>query len=235
VVLDVGGAAGVHAYPLAAAGYRVHLLDPEPLHVEQARAAGRAPGVAPLASAEVGDARRLPQPAGSADAVLLLGPLYHLTERADRRQALGEARRVLRPGGLVVAAAISRYASLLDGLRQRYLDDPAFERIVAQDLRDGQHRNPTGRPAYFTTAFFHHPEELRAEVAAAGLVVEDLVAVEGPAWLVADVDAWWDDPARRERLLQAVRAVEREPTLLGMSAHLLALGRAPNRPPAGQT
>src|SRR5437868_5547505 len=84
VVLDVGGGAGAYAYWLAGLGYTVHLVDAMPLHVEQAEQAAREHPLSPLASIRVGDARRLDQPTGSADAVLLLGPLYHLTDRADR-------------------------------------------------------------------------------------------------------------------------------------------------------
>jgi len=53
----------------------------------------------PLASAEVGDARHLPHGDATADAVLLLAPLYHLVEREDRLACLREIQRVLRPGG----------------------------------------------------------------------------------------------------------------------------------------
>ena len=65
---------------------------------------------------------------------------------------------MLRPGGVLTAAAISRFASMMDGLLRGSLDDPAFEAIVERDLRDGQHRNPTGRPEWFTTAYFHRIE-----------------------------------------------------------------------------
>lgn len=225
IVVDVGGGPGRYAAWLAARGYRVHLVDPVPLHVEQARAAATDRPGATLASAEVGDARSLHLPDASADAVLLLGPLYHLPERGDRLQALAEARRVCRRGGVVIVAAISRFASTLDGLRAGYLADPAFAAVAAADRRDGRHRNPTGDPAYFTTAYFHRPEELAAECAAAGLVHEATLAVEGAAWLLADLDARLADETRRTVLLTALAALEAEPTLHGVSAHLLAVAR----------
>jgi ubiquinone/menaquinone biosynthesis C-methylase UbiE len=225
VVLDVGGAAGVYALPLAARGYEVHLVDPMARHVEQALRGSAQQPETPLASATVGDARRIEWPDASVDAVLLLGPLYHLTDRPDRIQALREARRVLRPDGVVAAAAISRFASTCDGLLRGYLDDPAFEAIVERDLRDGQHRNPTGRPEWFTTAYFHLPEELPGEVAEAGLSLQALLAIEGPAWMLPDIQQRLADPAGRERVLRAIRRVETEPSLLGASSHLLAVGR----------
>jgi SAM-dependent methyltransferase len=222
VVLDVGGGPGRYAAWLAGRGYEVHLLDPVSLHVEQARAgaAGR------LASARVGDARDLPFADATADVVLLLGPLYHLLERADRLAALAEARRVLRRGGCLFAAAVSRFASLLDGLYSGLLADAEYVRIVERDLAEGQHRNPTTRD-YFTTAFFHHPDELAAEVVAAGFTGVELLGVEGPAWPLPDFERWWADPAERERILWAARAVEREPSLLGFSAHIMAVARTP--------
>jgi ubiquinone/menaquinone biosynthesis C-methylase UbiE len=223
-VLDVGGGTGIHASWLSQDGYRVHLVDPVPLHVEQAerRAAGRPNQSFTVA---LGDARRLAERDGSQDAVLLLGPLYHLTERAERLTALTEARRVLRPGGLAFAVGISRYASLLDGLRSGWLGDPEFRRIVERDLRDGQHRNPSPdrHPEWFTTTFFHHPDELAEELVAAGFTIEALLGVEGPGWLLR---GRWADAASREHLLYAARAVEHERSLLGVSPHILAVGRA---------
>lgn len=230
VVLDVGGAAGVYALPLAAEGYEVHLVDPVALHVRQALEASARQPAAPLASAAVGDARRLGWPDARVDAALLLGPLYHLTERGDRLRALAEARRVLRPGGTLVAAAISRFGSTMDGLLRGYLDEPGFEAIVEGALRDGQHRNPAGRPEWFTTAYFHLPEELGREVTEAGLRLEAVLAVEGPAWMLPDIEERLADPDRRERVLAAIRRVETEPSLLGASAHLLAVAAADGGP-----
>ena len=227
-VLDVGGGPGVYAVHLARAGYAVHLVDPVELHVTQAlEASARAPDT-PLAGATVGDARALEAPDGGADAVLLLGPLYHLVERADRLQALREARRVLRPGGVLLAAAISRFASTIDGLAKEALADPLFETMIDGDLRDGIHVNPdpTGRPNWFTTAYFHRPEELGAEVAEAGFALEALVAVESVGTHLPDAAAWLGDAVLRERLMRAITRVEEEPALLGASPHLLAVGRA---------
>jgi len=224
-VLDVGGGAGAYALPLARDDYSVHLIDPIPLHVEQAKSRSLGQPEAPLAGAEVGDARSLSQMDASADAVLLLGPLYHLTARDDRLQALREARRVVRPGGVVLAAAISRFASTIDGLFNGFLADEEFEAIVERDLRDGQHRNPGERPGWFTTAYFHRPAELREEAEGAGLLVDGLFGIEGPAWTIPDLGAWLENPARRTKLVDAVRRVEAEPELLGASAHLLLIGR----------
>jgi ubiquinone/menaquinone biosynthesis C-methylase UbiE len=227
VVLDVGGGSGVYACWLAARGYTVHLVDAVPLHVEQARAASARQPDHPIATLAVGDARRLGHADRSADAVLLLGPLYHLTERADRLAALGEARRVLRPGGVLCAAAVGRFASLFDALFEELHRDPAFVAMVERDLREGQHRNPTGRPEYFTTAVFHRADELEAEVRDAGFAAVEVVGIQGPGGFLPDFARRWADPASREYILWAARVLEREPTLMGVSDHLLAIARNP--------
>jgi 2-polyprenyl-3-methyl-5-hydroxy-6-metoxy-1,4-benzoquinol methylase len=218
-VLDVGGGPGVYSEWLARQGYEVRLVDPVRLHVEQASARA-----ADAFVAVEGDARRLDEATDSYDVVLLLGPLYHLTARAERTAALAEARRVLRPRGLLAAAAISRFASLLDGLLSGHLRDPEGWAVVQRDLADGQHRSPAERPALFTTAYFHRPEELREEVVEAGLELEAVFGVEGPGWLRAEQ---LDDELVRDDVLRVARAVEQEWTVIGTSAHLLAVARKP--------
>jgi len=222
-ILDIGGGPGGHACWLAARGYMVHLIDITPLHVEMARHASTRQPDSPLTSAELGDARALSWDAETVDAVVLFGPLYHLTDRADRVQALREARRVLRPGGILLAVAISRFASALDGLCRGYLRDPQFAEIVHRDLTDGQHRNPSGRPEYFMDTFFHHPNELRTEVVEAGFSAATVYGVEGPGWLLPDFDTWWDNRDHRDRLLQLAHVLEAEPSILGVSAHLMVV------------
>jgi len=223
-VVDVGGAAGAYSAWLAERGYEVQLVDAAPRLVEEAKR--RSARLAkPIASLTVGDARRLPRDDGSADAVLVMGPLYHLTAAADRLEALREAARVLVRGGVVVAAAVSRYASALDGLARNLTADPRFVEIRNRDLVDGQHRNPTERIDYFTTAYFHRPEDLRVELESAGFTDARVLGVEGPGWTVPDFDARWEDPTLRRELLEVAARLEAEPSILGASAHLLGIGR----------
>ncbi|GHJ44520.1 hypothetical protein Cs7R123_18620 [Catellatospora sp. TT07R-123] len=219
-ILDVGGATGGYAGPLARHGHRVHVVDPMPEH---AAAAAALPGV----TAAVGDARALAEPDAAYDAVLLFGPLYHLVERGDRLAAWREAARAVRPGGLVVAATVSRFASLLDGYVSGHLAHEAFARMLDHTLATGEHRNLGTDRRWFTTAYFHRPDEPQAEAADAGLDFVRTAAVEGPLWMLPVLDEVLADPARTAQALDLVRRVEGEPHLWGASSHLLTVARRP--------
>ena len=223
-IVDVGGGAGAYAFWLAELGYDVHLIDLSPRLIDVAKKRN-ATAAHPLASFTIGDARTLDLDDAVADCVMLLGPLYHLPEDADRRRALGEAMRILRFGGTFVGAAISRWASLLDGLSREVLGDATFREIVVRDIASGGHENPSDRLDYFTTAYFHRPTDFRRELVDAGFQMVNLFGVEGPGWILSDFDIRWNDPARRELLLDAARLVEVEPEMYGGSAHLLGVGR----------
>jgi len=224
-ILDIGGGPGVYALWLAQLGYAVHVLDPVVSHLEQAKEASARQPEHPIASFVVGDARHLEFSDASADAVLLLGPLYHLLERRDRIGALREAHRTLKKGGRLFAAAISRFASALDGVFSGFLNDPIFADIVRQDLQDGKHRNPTNKIMYFTDSYFHRAEELESEISEAGFVHQHTLPIEGPFGWLQNFDEWWNDSARRAKLLEMCRALESEPSLLGASAHILAVAQ----------
>jgi SAM-dependent methyltransferase len=216
-VLDVGGGPGRYAGWMASCGWAVTLLDPVPLHASQA-------ATVIGGHVELGDARQLPHADGAFDAALVLGPLYHLVDVSDRVEALREAGRVVRSGGVVVVAAISRLASMLGGFSEGQIRDPRFRAIVARDVTDGRHRNPDHHPGWFTTAFFHAPENLAVEMVAAGLDDVQVVGVEGPAWLWGDRGQESDDAEWREAALWAARTVESDPGFIPISAHLLAIG-----------
>jgi SAM-dependent methyltransferase len=224
VVADVGGGPGRYALWLAGLGYRVLHRDVVPLHVAQLRAAAAAdPAAGPAVESCVGDARGLDLPDGSVDAVLLLGPLYHLARRADRVQALREARRVVRPGGPVFGAAISRWAARYDGILKLRLYEQVPAMLAAMGPLERTGVIPPLEPGWFT-AYTHRPGQLRAEFTSAGLVVADLVSVECGAFLLADLSERMADPDARKVIMDSARAVERVPELMGLGSHLLATG-----------
>lgn len=225
VIIDIGGGTGVYACWLARLGHAAHLIDAIQLHVEQARQASAAQPDAPLASCQIGDARQLDLPANLANVALLFGPLYHLLEQRDRIKALQECWRVLKPGGLLMAVGISRFASLHVGLARWWLGDVDFRSMVEKELVDGRHCPPETWPTLFTTAYFHHPDELKSEVTDAGFKHLATLAVEGAGWLVPELEGRWQDPAQRETILAAVRWTEQEPTVLGLSPHIMVVAR----------
>jgi SAM-dependent methyltransferase len=157
------------------------------------------------------------------DRVLLMGPLYHLQEKAERIQALTEAKRIVKKGGIIFCAAISRYASVLDGFTRNLVADKNFIPIMQQDLVNGNHINPTGKFDYFTTSYFHHPYELKTEIEEAGLQFQKTLPVESFGWLVPGFADKWKDAGFKELLLQTIKQVENDETLLGISAHLLGI------------
>lgn len=225
-VLDVGGGAGVYAIPLAAAGYEVHLIDPVPLHLQQAAQASRDAAV-PLASIAEGDARELRAADDSCDAVLLAGPLYHLTSRDDRLTALRETRRVVRPGGIVAAKALSRFYPVFEELAAGLVPGPDWLAATARFLGDGQYRNPGGDPAHFTTSYFHRPEDLLSEVSDAGLHVREVAAVSGSVKLLPGLPGWLEDAGSRDHLLSLLRLLEAEPSIMGLSQNFVAFAQVP--------
>lgn len=218
-ILDIGGGPGIHARWLVEDGYQVELIDPVARHVEQA---------AKLCSAKLGDARQLPVTDAPYDVVLMLGPLYHLPDPQERRAALSEARRVVKPGGIVAVAAINRYASLFENVTTANLHTERMQASVSAILRTAIHDGERG----FTLAYFHRAEELAEEVSGAGLSGLGVFGVEGPAWSLLKAVEQQPGPGPSEELFASVLAAARmaEPyaELLAASSHLLAIGRAPD-------
>lgn len=228
LIADIGGGPGIYTDHLLEGGYEVVHRDIVRDHVEHVRS--NHPIGSPTGDrldAAVGDARHLDLADRSVDAVLLLGPLYHLAARDDRVQALCEAARVVRPGGAIHAAVISRHAVLYDGVLLKRAD-----RIYPEVLALLPGVAATGvLPPLFEGSFngyTHRPEELRSEVADAGLTLEALVSLEGIAFALHDIDERLDDPDERERLMSVIRATESVPELLGVGPHLLATARRPD-------
>jgi SAM-dependent methyltransferase len=222
-VLDVGGGPGTHAAHLAGQGYDVTVVDPVARHVDLATRRARDPSGAPF-DVRLGTAADLPADDRSVDVVLLMGPLYHLVDPVDRRAALHEARRVVRPGGRILAEVICRHAWVLDATVKGLLGSPTIWGELELNIDTGLSQNPASMADGSFWAYFHRPDELREELTDVALDDVELIAVEGFAWLLGDLEERMADP---EPLLRAVRLTEAEPSMLGCSAHVIGTATRP--------
>ena len=224
-ILDCGGGPGRYAITLAQRGYGVTLFDlsPELLAVARDKATG---ADLTLAGFEQGTATDLSRFAdGQFDAVLLMGPLYHLLDEADRQRALAEAARVVKPGGPVFAAFIARYAGHIEGVRydpQEAVDHPEiYELIEETGLLPPR---ADGRIAF--VAYFAHPNEVQPLCKRAGLDVLTVLGVEGVASAREESintltgDAW-------KRWVDINYRIAHDPCTHGGVEHLLAVCRRP--------
>jgi SAM-dependent methyltransferase len=211
-ILDIGGADGAHAEWLEGDGHRVEVVDLVPRHVEGARARGL--------TAQQGDARDVPHRDDSFDAVLMLGPLYHLTDPSHRATALAEAHRVLRPEGLLAVSAMNSLAIMLEYLREGPID--AAARAVAAGLLETCIGDSTADTPIFA---FHTDPALRRELCAAGFGDISVRGLEGPAWPLLDPAGPPDDPFI-EQVVHIAELADRDDAFAAVSGHLLALARA---------
>ncbi len=221
VIYDIGGATGVYAFPLSELGYEVHLIEPVESQITFARTQNISAKV-PIHSLEIGNALGLKKEDNSADAVLLMGPLYHLISFDERLKAIQEAYRVLKPGGIVFSAAVSRFASFIDLFATGDFDESEIRNMVYQDLKNGQHRSPKGED-FFTTAYFHLPQELKDEHQQAGFQDVKVLGVEGPVWNISD--SILEQPGAIENRLLALQKIEEDSHIISASGHFLAIGK----------
>lgn len=222
IILDIGGAAGAYAFPLSEMGYIVHLIDPIPLHIEQAKDYGSSSSIQ-LASYSVGDARYIEREDQFADVVLLFGPLYHLVDRADRLKSLKEAYRLLKPNGQLFAVGISRFASFMDSLYKEVLDSK--KQIIKQELITGIHHKMSED---FDFGYLHTPSELKEEIQQSGFQDVSIMAVEGPVWHKGIMANLYEDQNNWQELLTIIEKIETEESIVGASAHIMARGSVGN-------
>ena len=232
VIYDIGGGIGMYAAWLAKKGNEVHLIELAENAVEYAKANMMQDC---HFIAETGNALQVDRPDESADVVLLMGPLYHLRDREERLQSLRESFRVLKKGGLMVAAGISKFSSMTWALSVygekrnenlvEFLDDPVFFDMIKGEMTTGNHIRPKEYPRFIAESYFTTSEEMQTEVSEVGFAVEKAIAVEGCIWFTPHLAEKWEDEASRERLLDIVRITESEPEMTGMSPHFLVVAR----------
>ncbi len=223
-IADIGGGAGYYAFWLQSQGHYITLIDLTPRNIDLANEFAEKSGIR-LTKCQTGDATRLDLPDNYFDLVLQLGPLYHLIDKTERVKALAEAKRILKPGGFVLSALISRYASLFDGFKRDLVYDDLFFRMMSADLRTGIHLNETDNPEYFTTAYFHTPAEIKTEITESGLSFMKLAAVESFGWVLDDFARKSGDKNYMDKLLSVIDSLESNDDLVAMSPHIIAISK----------
>ena len=224
-VLDAGSGPGRYAVSLAqalGASVAVSLLDLSPhcleLAEEWARVVGVQESIEEMVAGDVRDLSRWSD--ASFDGVLLLGPLYHLLSHRERRRAVREVCRVLKPGAPVIASAIARFTPAR--LALKYWP----EQVAAPELRQALETGsaPAVPGAAWTDAAYLRPEELRRLFERNGFSTETLAAAEGFAGFMEDAVNRLSE-GEFEGWLELVTETCTDPTLLGAAAHILYIGR----------
>lgn len=233
VIYDIGGAYGEYSWWLASMGYEVHLFDLSETNIKLSRTLkNEYPGCS-LAASKVCDAREIPRADGSADAVLLMGPLYHITDDKERIKAIRESFRLLKKGGVIFAAALTPCSVLLYNITvyspndgEMYLENPAFLKMIERELKDGCHINPNKEVyAGLGSAHLHTAKALRAELEIGGFPDAVVHGVMGGAWLANNIDELWKNEKSRNALMNTVRLLDTHEEIIGLSCHLFAVSR----------
>ncbi len=233
VIYDIGGAYGEYAWWLASLGYEVHLFDLSETNIRMsAELSDEYPGLS-LESAEVCDARAIARPDKSADAVLLMGPLYSITEYEERILTIMESRRVLKDNGVLFSAALTPYSVLVarlaayhrdDAKKRTELDDPTVIAMIERALDDGCYINPERRIASgLGSSHLHTAKALREELLCGGFETLSVHGVMGGAWLAPNLNDLLKNPETRETLMRTVRMLDMHEEIIGLSGHLLAV------------
>ena len=231
VIYDIGGGYGEYAWWLASLGYEVHLFDLSERNIAMSsELQGEYPKCS-LAAAEVCDARNVNRKDKSADAILLMGPLYHIVDKDDRILAIKECKKLLKNNGVLFTAGITPYATLLwatsvFGVDNRLIEENAFMQMVERELTDGEHIKPSEKDSNYRgigRSHFHSPQELKSELLQAGFAKTHIHGVVGSAWLAPNLNELWQDDKSRNALMRTVRLLDEREDILGLSTHILGI------------
>ena len=235
VIYDIGGGYGEYAWWLASLGYEVHLFDLSETNIAMSgELAAEYPHTA-LASATVCDARDIPRESKTADAILLMGPLYSITDYKERLLALKECYRLLKDDGILFSAAITPYGALIaritayrasDSRKSFELDDPAVLAMIERALSDGCYENPNRSISTgLGSSHMHTAKALREELSAGGFKTLSVHGVMGGAWLAPNLHDLMTTPDTKETLMKTVRLLDTHEEIIGLSGHLLAISK----------
>ena len=221
-ILEIGAATGRYTLELARRGYFITAVDLSETLLAECRQNIAAAGLERQVRFVAADVRDLSQVTERGyDAVLMMGPLYHLIEEADRVRALQEACARLRPGGVIFSAFISRFG-IMGGLLK---DLPGWvaDQVELRSMLDQGHR-PDDYPRGGFRGYFARVSELAPLHEALGITTLVVAGIE-PA-ISADDDSYnrLEEPLR-QLWLDLLDEMSTEPSIIGASRHLLYIGR----------
>jgi len=224
-ILDLGGGPGRYTISLAKKGYKASLVDISPANIEFARkkiaGCGAAENVETLIAA---DARRLPLfEAETFDAVLCMGPLYHLVEKSERLQCLRECARIMKPEAPLFVTLLPRWTYLRDALRAGTFEKVTEDQraAVAEILQRG-HSNAAQIP----NAYFCHPNELAQWFLETGFDLVEMASCHGFASFMDEkVNDVARDASAWQSLIRWVLESCTDPAALASAEHLLGIGK----------
>ncbi len=225
LLVDVGGGTGKYAEWLAQLGHTVYLIEPLDKHLKLAEK--RAAKFKARFKVIKGEAQALDVPSEKADVVILHGPLYHLQQEGARLKAIQEAKRVLKPGGVILGFAINYSASTIVGLMNGLIHVPSFLAMCQEELSTGMHQAPADLPGMMAEAYYHKPSQLKAEFEACGLEVDKLYAVEGMTWLDKTYFESMLNKQKRKNLDAISMLTENDEQLLTLSPHMMIAAYKP--------
>lgn len=232
VIYDIGGAYGEYSWWLSSLGYEVHLFDLSETNIKMSsELSAEYPGVS-LKSATVCDARSIPHPDKSADAILLMGPLYSIIEYEERILAIKESHRLLKNSGMLFSAALTPYSVLIPRItvyhgndnKTSELDDPAVISMIERALTDGCYINPERKIANgLGSSHLHTAKTLREELSHGGFETHSVHGVMGGAWLAPNLNGLLENEETRNVLMKTVRMLDAHEEIIGLSGHILAV------------
>ncbi len=238
VIYDIGGGYGEYSWWLTSLGYEVHLFDLSVTNIEMSKILANEYPDCKLTSCEVCDARSVPREDKSADAILLMGPLYHITNYDGRISAIKECLRLLKDNGILFSAALTPFCALLDKIpvynpfgenKHTTIEDDNFMKMVERELIDGSHINPDNSVyGGLGTSHMHTAKALKKELTSGGFTISTVHGVMGGAWLANDIDELWKNETSRNALMRTVRLLDTHEEIIGLSGHLLAVSRKNN-------
>ncbi len=185
LIADIGCGTGAYAIPLAKKGYKLSILDLSQKIIEKAHKNIKKAGVEKnIISAHKGSVTNLSiYRDDTFDAVLCMGPMYHLTRRKDQAKAVEELGRIAKKNAPIIISCINYYGIIPMLLRHKEYWYEFTDKNHQQMFRRGVHKKEWHPKTHksFPDAKFWKPEELEEFMKSKGFTTITIFACEGLA------------------------------------------------------